>query len=357
MKNRFAKQKAESQLLQAQAELKFFETELDRLTVRAPLDGQVLQLKVHLGEFAPVAATAKGQLPLILIGSEDPEVRIVRLSDGESSELKPTSSVYGVAFSPEGTQVAAGNAAGLDLWSANISGFLPARSAPPDQHLPHPERVWGVAYRPDGTQLATACADGLVRLFSRAADGKLDPSPLELGEHRERVFSVAYSSDGRRVLSASGDGTARLWDLDSQPPRVLQVLEHAGPVTDAAFSPGDDWIVTASEDETARVWSTFDGHERLVLRHGTKVRAAAFSPDSIPAAVGARSIPSASHVITADQDGRIWLWRTSLQVLVDYAKEASRECLDTDQRQRFLAESGSTAGSRYRACKQRDITP
>ena len=68
MKKRFAVQKAEAQLAQAHAELKSSETALDRLTVRAPVDGQVLQLKVHLGEFAPDAATATGQPPLILLG-------------------------------------------------------------------------------------------------------------------------------------------------------------------------------------------------------------------------------------------------------------------------------------------------
>ena len=68
MKKRFASQKAEAQLAQTRAELKSSETELDRLTLRAPVDGQVLQLKVHLGEYAPVAATAAGQSPLILLG-------------------------------------------------------------------------------------------------------------------------------------------------------------------------------------------------------------------------------------------------------------------------------------------------
>jgi HlyD family secretion protein len=71
-KKRFAAQKAEAQLAQARAELKSSETDLERLTVRAPVDGQVLQLKVHLGEFAPDAATAAGQPPLILLGSVTP---------------------------------------------------------------------------------------------------------------------------------------------------------------------------------------------------------------------------------------------------------------------------------------------
>ncbi|HMF46392.1 MAG TPA: efflux RND transporter periplasmic adaptor subunit [Candidatus Udaeobacter sp.] len=68
-KNRgFAAQKAEAQLAQACAQLKSTETDLERLTVRAPVDGQVLQVKVHLGEFAPTGALPT---PLILLGSVD----------------------------------------------------------------------------------------------------------------------------------------------------------------------------------------------------------------------------------------------------------------------------------------------
>ncbi len=71
-KKRFATQKAEAQLLQAHTELKSSETELERLTVRAPVDGQVLQLKVHLGEFAAAGPLVAGQAPLIVLGSVTP---------------------------------------------------------------------------------------------------------------------------------------------------------------------------------------------------------------------------------------------------------------------------------------------
>src|SRR5215471_4735724 len=67
-KRRFAVQKAEAQLAQAHAEVTSIETDLERLTVRAPVDGQVLQLKVHLGEFASTGVLAT---PLILLGNVD----------------------------------------------------------------------------------------------------------------------------------------------------------------------------------------------------------------------------------------------------------------------------------------------
>ncbi|MBI1176313.1 efflux RND transporter periplasmic adaptor subunit [bacterium] len=50
---RYALQIAEAQLAQARANVQSTETDLDRMTIRAPMDGEVLQLNTHLGEFAP----------------------------------------------------------------------------------------------------------------------------------------------------------------------------------------------------------------------------------------------------------------------------------------------------------------
>jgi HlyD family secretion protein len=68
---RFIAKKAEAQSSQARADLKAAETNLDLLTVRAPVKGQILQLKVHLGEFAPDAASSGGH-PSILLGNVRP---------------------------------------------------------------------------------------------------------------------------------------------------------------------------------------------------------------------------------------------------------------------------------------------
>ncbi len=47
--------------MQVQSDL----TLIDRLTVRSPIDGQVLQVKIHLGEYAPLGELAA---PLMLVG-------------------------------------------------------------------------------------------------------------------------------------------------------------------------------------------------------------------------------------------------------------------------------------------------
>ncbi len=67
-KRRYAVQIAEAQLAEAQANVQSTETDLERMTIRAPVDGQVLQLKVRPGEFAATGVLAQ---PLILLGSVD----------------------------------------------------------------------------------------------------------------------------------------------------------------------------------------------------------------------------------------------------------------------------------------------
>jgi RND family efflux transporter MFP subunit len=86
-KNRgYAARKAEAQLAQARAQLNSTETDLERLTVRAPVEGQVLQVKVHLGEFAPTGALPT---PLVLLGNVDKLHVRVDVEEHEASRVQP----------------------------------------------------------------------------------------------------------------------------------------------------------------------------------------------------------------------------------------------------------------------------
>ena len=59
---------ARAELQAAEAQVRTAQTEIDRLTVRAPVDGQVLQVKVRPGEYAPSGVLAT---PLMLVGRTD----------------------------------------------------------------------------------------------------------------------------------------------------------------------------------------------------------------------------------------------------------------------------------------------
>jgi multidrug resistance efflux pump len=63
-------EQARSEIASASAQVRAAQTEIERSTVTAPLDAQVLQVKVHAGEFAPAAPT--GEAPLIILGRVSP---------------------------------------------------------------------------------------------------------------------------------------------------------------------------------------------------------------------------------------------------------------------------------------------
>jgi WD40 repeat protein len=71
-----------------------------------------------------------------------------------------------------------------------------------------------VAFSPDGTRLAAGCRDNTVRLFDVASRQQV----AELHGHTDYVHAVAWSPDGTRLVSGSGDYTVRVWD--ALPPAV-----------------------------------------------------------------------------------------------------------------------------------------
>jgi HlyD family secretion protein len=89
----YAAQKAEAALAQTRAQLHAARVDLERLTVRAPVDGQVLQLKIHLGEFA---TTGVLQTPLLLLGNVDLLCLRVDVDENEAWRVRP--GAQGVAY-------------------------------------------------------------------------------------------------------------------------------------------------------------------------------------------------------------------------------------------------------------------
>ncbi|MBP1730292.1 MAG: hypothetical protein H6Q55_721 [Deltaproteobacteria bacterium] len=67
-KRRFAVQTAEARLASTRAEAGAARVEIDRLTVRAPVNSEILQINIRPGEFAPSGAALQ---PLILLGNMD----------------------------------------------------------------------------------------------------------------------------------------------------------------------------------------------------------------------------------------------------------------------------------------------
>lgn len=86
---RYAALIAKAQVLQSRAQAALDTTNLDRMTIRAPADGQVMQLKVRLGEFASAGPLAQ---PLILFGNVHPLNIRVDVDEEDAWRVRPDSS-------------------------------------------------------------------------------------------------------------------------------------------------------------------------------------------------------------------------------------------------------------------------
>ncbi|WP_224368338.1 pentapeptide repeat-containing protein [Hyalangium versicolor] len=205
-----------------------------------------------------------------LFGAARPEV--LHASPTVSSNLP----CYGVAFSPDGILLAAGNGFEIRLWDLETGSMLRTLSG-------HDELVRSVSFSPDGTMLASGSGDGTVRLWDMATGTER----RVLQGPGASVMSVSFSPDGATLASGAWGGKVRLWDVATGTERcVLQ-----GPmarVMSVSFSPDGATLASGSEDGKVRLWDVAMGTERRVLQGpAARVRSVSFSPDGATLASGA----------------------------------------------------------------------
>jgi len=83
---------ARAQLSAAESQAHAAQVEIERSTVRAPIDAEVLQVKLRVGEFAPAAPTSA---PLILLGRSKPLHVRVDVDEHEGWRVRPGAEATG----------------------------------------------------------------------------------------------------------------------------------------------------------------------------------------------------------------------------------------------------------------------
>ena len=264
--------------------------------------------------------------------------KYVEVSRHQIAVLEGGGWVWSVAFSPDGTILAAASGEGTaKLWdvasreaiatlyprssqvtSVNYSpdGRILAGTAGSDVNL------WDVAsgevvaalrgglygtsdvdFSPDGTTLAAGCSDGAVRLWDVASREEI----AALEGHSDWIESVAFSPDGTRLASGSSDGTAKLWDVASREAIATLTERYEGnSVYAVAFSPDGSTLAFASGFRVAK-WDMASLEEiGIPVPHRNAVASLAFSPDGTSLASGT-------------VNGAVWIWDIATGHIVNVA--------------------------------------
>lgn len=139
-KKKYASDAATARVNEATYAIQSLETQLDRLTVKAPVDGTVLQVKARPGEYAPATVTTQ---PLMLLGNTKP--LHVRVDVDENDAWRIKEGAKGKAFLRGNPYI------GMDLEFVRFEPYIiPKRSLTGESTERVDTRVLQIIYRVSG---------------------------------------------------------------------------------------------------------------------------------------------------------------------------------------------------------------
>jgi WD40 repeat protein len=172
------------------------------------------------------------------------------------------STVYDVAYSPDGKFFATADTAGKRtlLWDTGTRQLI--REFKAEGH----GRIFGISISPDGKLLATADYDKKAAYTWDLQTGALlttfspdvQNSQGQPDGHKAGVWPITFSPDSKRLLTGAWDSTAKIWDADTG--RLYCTLKgHQGRLMGVAWCPDGCQVATASFDSTVRTWQADSG--------------------------------------------------------------------------------------------------
>jgi WD40 repeat protein len=210
--------------------------------------------------------------------------------------------VSSVAFSPHGTTLAVGDEDGSTyLWDVSTKAVAATRSFPGDNGFGFP-----VTFSPDGTTLAVGGGNGSTYLWE-VATKTLAATLTDPGTSNSDVGSVAFSPDGT-MLATISNSSIYLWDVATKSLAATLTDPRGQGVNSVAFSPDGTMLAAGDGNDlsggSTDLWdvATKSLAATLTDPRGQGVNSVAFSPDGTMLAAG-------------DGNGSTYLWDVATKSL------------------------------------------
>jgi WD40 repeat protein len=205
-------------------------TELKRL----PVSFKGHETEVRDVVFAPDSETFAS-------ASWDQTVCVWKRETGEIvfGPLKVGSWANSVAYSPDGTKLAAGTFKHIIVWNLKTGKEL----------LKIEQRAWQVAFTPDGLRLVSGGHTDI-----RISDATTGDIIKQFDAHTDTFYGLAITPNGTKFATTSYDNTSRFFDLTTFE-QIGEPLEHPDGVRGVAFSKDGQFITTGCADKLVRTWT------------------------------------------------------------------------------------------------------
>jgi WD40 repeat protein len=205
------------------------------------------RMEQHVPSLKAIAFSPDGTL----IAAGGSPLLLLDLASGKSRSLDVPSLPTSLAFFQSSKNHSSALAAGLEngavlVWNLTDDSQteLASKGNP---------SVRGLAA--SGSQLAAGNDQGDVQLW----DVSTKKSLRHFAGYSGSIFALAISPDGNLLAAAGMEGSIRFWSLKSG--NLVRILAaHNGWVNGLAFSPDGRWILSVGSDGSARIWGVPSGN-------------------------------------------------------------------------------------------------